>query len=183
MYEDTSPEHQAAHPWKARFIVGLIMIILSFVGLVFSSFSQNAAWVYWRIAGGLFAILSIWLSWYLRKKTASFGIGTLFREIFHWVALILGILLFSLFVEVGMMGKFEAGIAILTILSMTLFIAGVYIDPSFILIGTALGLFAAGSAYLASYLYKVMLPVAILSVILLFLFVYFKKNRKRTHLS
>lgn len=180
--ELTIQNHHESHPWKARFIVGLIMIILAFVGLVVSNLSEKISWDYWRISAGLFAILSIWLSAYLRKKTDSFSLITIFRETFHWVTLILGVLLFSLFVKVGIMGRFEAGIAILTMLSMILFLAGIYIDPSFLFTGIILGFFSAGAAYMASYLYTVILPFAILAIGVLFLFVYFKRNHNRHHL-
>jgi hypothetical protein len=170
-----------SHPWKTRFIIGLLIILISFVGLVVSSFSQNAAWDYWRIAAIVFAVLSLFLSWYVKKASHLFTWKKLFQELLHWVALLLGVFLFSLFVDAGMMGKFEAGISILTILAITLFIAGVYIDTSFFLSGIALGLFSAGSAYLAFYLYKVMLPIAVLAIILLFLLVYFKRARSQHH--
>ena len=175
---DHHEEHHASHPWKARFIVGFIMIVVAFVGLVLSNLSEKISWEYWRITAALFAVLSIWLSAYLRKKTDSFSFTTIVREIFHWIALILGVLLFSLFVKVGIMGRFEAGIAILTTLSLVLFLAGIYIDPSFIVIGIILGLFSAGAAYMASYLYTIILPFAILAIGVLFLFVYFKRKHK-----
>lgn len=180
--EDQREErHPVSHPWKARFIVGLIMIVLAFVGLVLSNLSEKVSWEYWRASSAVFAILSIWLSWYVRRRAHSFSLGTLVREIFHWVALLLGVLLLSLFVKVGIMGRFEAGIAILTILSIVLFLAGIYIDPSFVLLGIILGLFSAGAAYMASYLYTVILPFAILAVGILFLFAYFKKKGPNHH--
>jgi MFS family permease len=174
-------EHHASHPWKARFIVGFIMIVIAFVGLVCSNLSEKISWEYWRIAALLFAVLSIWLSAYLRKKTDSFSFTTIVREIFHWITMILGVLVFSLFVKVGIMGRFEAGIAILTTLAMVIFLAGIYIDPSFIVIGIILGAFSVGAAYLASYLYTIILPITILAIGVLFLFVYFKRKHKHPH--
>lgn len=173
--------HDAGHPWRARFIVGLIMIILSFIGLVLSDLWQDGAWNYWRIVAPVFAIMCIWLSWYLRKKEHSFGFTKLWHEILHWIALIMAVFLFSLFVTTGIMGRFEAGLAILTVLALTIFVGGIYIEPSFMLIGIVLGLFAAGAAYMAAYLYTVMLPVTVIAVGLLFLFVYFKKKKKEEH--
>lgn len=180
-HEMRDQPHTAGHPWKARFIVGLIMIILSFVGLVLSDIWQNGAWNYWRVVAPVFAIMCIWLSWYLRKKQHSFSFTKLWHEILHWVALAMAVFLFSLFVGTGLMGRFEAGLAVLTVLALTLFIGGIYIEPSFMLIGIVLGLFAAGAAYMAAYLYSVMLPVTLVAVGILFLFVYFKRKKRHPH--
>lgn len=169
--------HIASHPWRARFIVGLIMIILSFAGLVLSDLWQDGAWNYWRIVTPVFALMCIWLSWYLRRKQHSFSLTKLWQEILHWLALLLTVFLFSLFVKTGIMGRFEAGLAILTVLALTIFVGGIFIEPSFMLIGVVLGLFSAGAAYMAAYLYTVMLPVTVIAVGLLFLFVYFKKKK------
>lgn len=176
--EFPSPHEQSCfHPWKARFLVGLAMIVLSFVGLILTSLSDGGAEMYWKIVTPIFAILSIWLSCYLRKKGSSFSLATLVREIFHWIAMLLGVFLYCFFVKTGAMGKAAADIAILTTLAVTLFIAGIYIEPSFIFIGVAMGLFAAGVAYMKTYLYTVLLPIAALAIGVLFLFAYFKRKK------
>ena len=170
-------EHISSHPWKARFVVGIIMIVLSFVGLILSNLSDGGAEMYWKIVTPLFAILSIWLSCYLRRKGNSFSLATLVREVFHLIAMLLAVFLFCLFVKTGTMGKFAADIAILTTLALTLFIAGIYIEPSFIFIGIAMGLFSAGASYMAAYLYTALLPIAVLAIIILFVFAYFKRKK------
>lgn len=170
-------DHIPKHPWKARFIIGIIMVILSFVGLVITDIWKTGAWNYWRFTAPVYAAMCMWLSWYLRKKQHSISFIKLWHEIVHWIALILAVFLFSLFTEMGIMGRFEAGLAILTLLALTIFLGGLYIEPSFLIIGILLGFFAAGAAFMAAYLYSVMLPVALGCIALIFWLTF----RKRQH--
>jgi len=62
----------------------------------------------------------------------------------------------------GVLGRFEAGLVIVVILALTTFIAGIYVDPSYIIVGVALGLFAAAGAFAQEYLYYFMIPVLVL---------------------
>ncbi len=170
-------DHIPSHPWKARFVIGLIMVCLSFIGLVVTDIWKDGAWNYWRFASLVYAAMCMWLSWYLRKKQHSISFSKLWHEIIHWIALILAVFLFSLYTEMGIMGRFEAGLAILTLLALTIFLGGIYIEPSFLIIGILLGFFAAGAAFMATYLYTVMLPVALGAILLIFWLAF----RKRKH--
>lgn len=170
------PVENSFHPWKARFLAGLTMIVLSFIGLVLSNIWPNDAWNYWRVLAVLFGVLCIFLSIYLRKKEHSFSFVKLSQEILHFLTLLFSVFLLSLFVKTGMMGRFQASLAILTATSLIIFLAGIYIESSFLLIGIALGLFSIGSAYLTFYLYTIMLPIALLAIGGLFLLVYLKKK-------
>jgi hypothetical protein len=74
------------------------------------------------------------------------------------------------------MTTYQASLSLLTTLSVVLFIAGITVEPSFIFTSVSVALFSAGSAYVQSYLYKVLLPIAIASILILFLFAYFRKK-------
>lgn len=178
MTENEVKEHKASHPWKVRLIVMLVILGLSFIGLVVSSISETGAWNYWRIMVPVYACLSLFLSFYLRGKKHHFSGLEVWHEILHWVALILAVYLTSLFVHVGIMGRFEASLVILTLLSLTTFLAGVYIDPTFIIIGALLGFFCAGAAFVTAYLYPVMILLTLLAGGVIFYMVYKKRHHK-----
>lgn len=169
--------HIPSHPWRARFIVSLIMIVISFVGLVVTDIWRSGAWNYWRIASPIFALLSIGLSWYLRKKEHSISLMKLWHEILHWVTLILAVFLFSVYTDMGIMGRFESGLAILTLLATTIFLAGIYFEYTFLVIGVLLGFFAFSAAFLTTYIYTIMLPVA-LGALALSLWIATRKKKK-----
>ena len=94
-------------------------------------------------------------------------ITTLWHECVHWLGLVLAVYLISVFVKIGLMGRFEAGLVVLVLLALTTFIAGIYLEPTFFVIGIFLGLFALTAALLAEYLYVIMIPLTLGGVILL----------------
>lgn len=167
---------ERAHPWRMRFIVGLIMIILSLVGLIVSTLRQDGAWNYWRIMVPVYAIICLFLSWYLRKKEESLSPVKIWHEVLHWFGLLLAVYLVSLFVEQGLIERFGGSLAVLTLLAFGLFAAGVYIEITFMLIGALLGLFSIGAGVIAEYLYTVMIPLAIIAAVILFFLVRRKKR-------
>ncbi|QVL56278.1 MAG: hypothetical protein KFB95_03515 [Simkaniaceae bacterium] len=155
------------HHWKMRLMVAIIMLGLSFVGLIISDLWTNGAWDYWRWMVPIFAVLCLFLSWYLRHKQRVMSTTTIWHELVQWFGLALAVYLVSIFVSIGLMGRFEAGLIVLTLLALNTFITGIYVEPTFFVIGILLGLFAAAAAVLAEYLYSVMLPITIGVAVLL----------------
>ncbi|MCB1110288.1 MAG: hypothetical protein KDK64_04850 [Chlamydiia bacterium] len=149
------------HHWKMRFLVAIMMLGLSFIGLIVSDLWTNGAWDYWRWMVPIFAILCLFLSWYLRHKQRVMSATTIWHEVVQWFGLALAVYLISVFVKIGLMGRFEAGLIVLVLLSLNTFITGIYVESTFFVIGIMLGLFAAAAALLAEYLYSVMLPITI----------------------
>lgn len=164
------------YPWKARFIVGTLIITLSFFGLVLTDLWQKTSWIYWRSTAVASALLCLWLSWHLRNQFHSFSFTSLIREVFLWLAFIGSVFLLSFFVKVGVMGTFAAELSIVTLLAFTLLVAGIYIEPSLLVTGVVLALFALGAAYLHLYLYTILLPIALVSIALLLLLAYYTKK-------
>ncbi|MEM8727707.1 MAG: hypothetical protein AAGE99_03245, partial [Chlamydiota bacterium] len=149
------------HHWKMRLLVAIVMLVLSFIGLVVSDARQNGAWNYWRLMVPVFAVLCLFLSWYLRYKQRVITPTTVWHEIVQWFGLALTVCSISVFVNVGLMGRFEAGLVVLTLLSLNIFIIGIYVETTFFVIGVLLGLFAVAAALLATYIYTIMLPITI----------------------
>lgn len=163
------------HPWRARFITGLIMILLSLVGLIISTLRKDGGWTYWRIMVPLFALLCLWLSWYLRRREESLSFVEIGHEVLHWIGLLLAVFLISTFVRLGIAGRFQASLMILTLLAFALFTAGIYIEATFMVIGILLAFFAAGAGIIAEYLYTVMIPLTLVAILGLYILV-----RKKT---
>ena len=158
-----------------RLCIGLLMLALSFIGLMISNTSENGAWIYWRAMVFVFAVLSIFLSWYLRSKQRVNMPSTIWREVVQWVGLGLAVYLISIFVNVGVIGQFQAGLMTLTLLALNTFTTGIYVEATFLAIGVALGLFALAAAIFIKYVYTIMLPITI-GVVLLLIWI----SRKRS---
>lgn len=159
MANDVEQKHH--YHWKMRFSIAIIMLLLSFIGLIVSDVRANGAWEYWRWMVPTFAFLALFLSWYLRRHKGMISPITIWHELFQWFGLILAVYLVSLFVGMGLIGRFGAGLVVLTLLALNIFITGVYVEATFIVLGIILGLFAVVSAFLAEYLYTIILPITI----------------------
>lgn len=159
--------HKHHHHWKMRLFIAIIMLGLSFIGLIVSDLRANGAWNYWRVMVPVFAVLCLFLSWYLRHKQKIMTVTTIWHELVQWFGLALGVYLISVFVNSGLIGRFEAGLVVLTMLALNTFITGIYVESTFFVIGILLGLFAAAAALLAAYIYTIMLPVTIGVAVLL----------------
>lgn len=158
-----------AHPWRARLIVGLIMLVFAFIGLVVTDLWRDGAWNYWRYMSPIYAFMSLWLSWSRRKSGHELAM-TLWHELAHWLGLIGAVWLMTGFVKLGLIGRFEASMQVLVLLALTVFTNGIYTEHSFIVIGIVLGLLAAVVAFINKYLFAIMLPVLAIALIALIWF-------------
>src|SRR3989338_8739723 len=149
------------HPWIARIGVSIAMLILAFLGLVVTNIRSTGGWQYWRWVVPIIALLALWLSWYLRKQKNPLSPVTLWHEVVHWAGLVASVIVVSIFVHIGVIGRLEAGLTVLTLLSQAVFLAGIYIESTFLFIGVVLGLFTVGVAFIAEYLYAVAIPILI----------------------
>jgi len=150
---------QSVHPWKARFAVGLIMLFLGFIGVVLTDIRTTGGWDYWKWVVPVYAILTLWLSWYVKRQKQIISPISIWHELLHWVGLILAVFLVSYLVHLGTFSRFMAGIVNLLLLSLTVFIAGAYLDHVFLLVGVVLGIFALLTALLVQYMYAIAIPI------------------------
>ena len=172
------PGFFSSGPWRARLIVSFILLALSLVGLIVTMAKIAKAWDYWRIMVPIFAVVCLWLSWYLRRdaqKPLRF-MHTIWQELLHWLGLLVAVYIIMLFVKSGIMGHVEAGLMVITLLAFSLFVSGVYVESSFIWISMVLAIFAVGSTYVTAYLYVIVIPAILIAALL----IYFVVRRSRT---
>ncbi|MBV54113.1 MAG: hypothetical protein CL816_08690 [Coxiellaceae bacterium] len=163
--------------FKARLFVFSIMLITGFIGLLIMDLHHKLFWPYIQITSALFAILSIWLYWYLDRNSDSHMITTIWHQVLHWIGLLILIYLATFFVSTGVMGTTQAGLMCISLLALSVFLAGVYTDPIFLLIGITLGIFAAGAAMVQAYLSVIMIPVIIVVALIIYVILHIQRKR------
>lgn len=178
MHEPTTP-----HTWKARLGVAIAMLAIAFVGVVITDLYQGGGFDYWKWAVAIYALLALWLSYYVKKQKEAFQPMMLLREALHWGALIGTIFLVSYLASTGVMSRFVGGIMHLILTSLAVFLAGVYIEPTFLIIGVCLAIFAVLTAVLVEYMYAIAIPMIIAAVLLVVIWVWIshKKSSKSSH--
>ena len=131
-----SPDH--IKRWKARLFVSLVMLGLAFLGLIIMDLHPRSYWLFSQIMSALYALLSLWLYWYLNRGQHKVDGSTIWHQLLHWLGLLLAVYITSVFVSTGVMASIQAGLMTLTLLALTVFLAGVYTDTAFMLIGITL---------------------------------------------
>jgi hypothetical protein len=166
------------YPWKARLFVGITMLVLAFIGIVITDLRLSGGWDYWKWTIPIYALLALWLSWYERRTQETLKPITLWHEVLHWLGLFGAIALVEVYVQMGLLSRSVASLIALTLLSLTIFIGGVYIEPTFLLIGALLALFAAGVAIAIKFLYAFTIPALIIGAIIIYYMIR-RSNREK----
>ncbi len=152
------------HPWAARFGVGIAMLAIAFLGIVLTDLRQTGSWEYWKWTVPLYAIMALWLSWYERRTKDTVSPITLWHEVLHWLAFFAAIVLIEIYVHMGLLNRSLASLFALTLLSLTIFTIGIYVETTFIFIGIVLGVFAAVVAVAIKFLYAFTIPALIIGI-------------------
>ncbi len=168
------------HPWMARLSVSIIMLLLGFIGMVISYIHRDGSWFYWKWAIPIYALLALWLSWYIREKSKTLSPITLWHELLHWIGLVAAVFLVSFFIRQGIMSRFVAGLFNLTLLSLALFMAGIYIETTFLVVGVVLGVFALLASFVVEYFYALSIPLVLVGIafVIFYLWLSHRKEKK-----
>lgn len=152
--------------WKARLVVSLILLGCSVIGVLLASFIPSIVWTYWLYMVPFFAILCIWLSWYV-SRSHKVEKSVVWHEILHWFALLMAVYIVASIVRNGVVSELVGALFVLILLALTLFLAGVYFDSMFLIIGILLGILAICSVYVVKYMAIIVIPAAIIVGLLL----------------
>ena len=163
---------------KVPLIVVLVMLLLGFIGVVLTDVLKDGAWQFWRILTVIYALLSLALNAYLRKKQWRTKVYHFWHELWHWIGLILCISVISFLVKIGLISRFLAGLEILILLALSTYLIGVYIEVIFIPVGILLGIFAVAIAFFEQYLYAIAIPLILITAGIIFWIVH-KASREK----
>jgi hypothetical protein len=171
---------QVKDHWKIRLGVSVTLLVLSFIGMIITDFIPEFALTYWSIMIPVFALLCLWMSWIDYHDKRKFEGITLWHELLHWIATLVAVYMVAVFVRAGFMSNVIAGLFVLMLLALSIFIAGIYIDFTFILIGILLGLFAVATVLFFKYLFIITIPLSVAVLITLFYFYWRRKKKPKT---
>ena len=162
--------------WKARMVVSSILLFLSLVGVVISCLVRETSFSRWYWTGAviIFAVISLWLSRKDGPKPKRVTGLAIWHGALHWLALLVIIFHIHLLVYSGITDNITAVLVILLLLALTTFLAGLYYDSLFTLIGIILFILAI----FTTLLYQYVLLVVIIAVIVIAAVIYWLYRRK-----
>jgi len=163
------------HPdgWFHRLILSEavlgILLALSFVGVAYTDIAGVRSINFWLWMIPVFAIAAIVLEWSRYVRGEIDGFHFIRQQLLHWTAVFIAIKLIFVLLNIGRLPSNAASYVLMTIMSLSTFLAGIYIGWRFIVLGIFIALATVLAAYLETYVW-VLIPIAI-GIILIGLYI------------
>lgn len=144
-------------------IVGAVMLVLAFAAIAASDVSATGTHMYWSGLVVAFAVIALAIDRMHPKRGSSLGRSAL-PILLHWIGVFLAIELVYFFVGSGRLANADTGLTNAMILALGTYLAGVHSNWRLMVVGAAIGLAAAGAAFMEEYLW-VMFGLAVLVIV------------------
>lgn len=158
-------------------VVGVLMIVLAFVGIASSDVSALGTQGYWTLLTVGFAVAAFVMDWLHSAHGVRMTTGAL-RLVLLWVGVFVAVQLVYFFIEAGRFANADTGLVNGLILALGTFACGLYVNWRLVVVGVALGFATVAAAYVEQYLW-VLLGVALLAVVVLLVGARLTSGRRR----
>jgi len=150
-------DEQASPPQKRYFsieeTVFIVLMALSFLGLVITDFSRRDGYGYWMFMVLVFGMLSMFVSWLQAKKNEN-NIGEIVRvQGLHWLHTFIIVGVSSFLNKSGELTELSANLVILLILALATMLDGMRIGWQFSLLGFFLALCSLIIVYIDGFIW------------------------------
>ena len=151
-------------------IVLVILVLLSGIGVIVNDYgsAQNAFRI-WLWLTPIFGIVSTIAAWGAAQRRGEPVGAILPTQIVHWLGVVGAVMLIYVLQVYGRMTSEAAGSAVLVVLALSAFLAGVHTDWRLSILGIVLGIAVVGFAYVER-VALVIVPVLVLALVGLFLY-------------
>ena len=174
-------EHQAPTPlnttlnarkyFRARLSINSILLLLNVIATALLSTHQPALWFFSQIMAGTYGLSCIVLHWYIRRSAIIPKTCTAWHQLLHWTGVWMILYVITTMISSGSITSHQAGLFTLTLIALSVFISGVYTDPSLILVGISLNIITVCHVNYPQHLFLKMIPVLLITGGLIFLLV------------
>jgi len=153
-------------PYHTRRIVFIALVALSVIGIGVMNFSNQFALWYWLCMAPIFAGTSLALTWKTAYKHDASAGEHIRRQVFHWLVLVVGLLLVFLLQKYGSLDPGSTGLLALLLLAMSCLYAGVHFEWRLGVLGGILTLTFIAGVFVESFFWVLLVP-AIIGVVLM----------------
>lgn len=176
------------HPdgWFHRIIISEAilssLLILCFIGIAYTDVAGARSITFWMWMIPVFAIAAITLEWSRYTRGEIDGYHFIRQQVLHWIAVFIAVKLVFILLELGRLPSNAASFILMTIMSLSTFLAGIYIGWRFLVLGLFIAFATIFAAYLETYVW-VLIPIAI-GIVLIGLYLgwtEFKSLRSSSH--
>jgi hypothetical protein len=99
------------------------------------------------------------------------------KQVLHWSACIAAVLIVYSLVHTGRINNADAGLILLLLLALTVFLNGAHVGPYFYLLGSMLGVMTVTMAYIEQFIWFIL----IIAVIVMIVAIYWERLRAGKH--
>lgn len=152
-------------------IVLVLLVLLCGVGVIVNDYGSAAtAFRVWLWMTPVFGLVSIWAAWSRAQRRGQPVASIVPTQVAHWLGVVGAVLLIFVLQRYGRMTNEAAGSAVLVVLALAAFLAGVYSDWRLSLLGVVLGGTVVGFAYVER-VALVIVPILLVALIGLVLYI------------
>ncbi len=146
-----------------------LLLVLCFIGIAYTDVAGVRSMRFWMWMIPVFAIAAIIMEWSRYMKGEIDGLHFIRQQVLHWAAVYIAFRVVFSLLEIGRLPTNGAAYVLMTIMSLSTFLAGVYIGWRFLVLGLFIALATVLAAYLEAYVW-VLIPIAI-AIVLIGLFI------------
>jgi len=164
------PEELQSPPSPARGahveeIILVLLVVLSGIGVIVNDYAApQTAFRMWLWMTPLFGVVSTAAAW-SRAQRRGDPVGAIVpTQVVHWLGVVGAVLLIYILQAYGRMASEAAGSAVLVVLALATFLAGVYSDWRLSVLGVVLGVTVVGFAYVER-VALVIVPLLLVAII------------------
>lgn len=151
---------------RVRDVAIIVLVTLAIGGIAVMDFTEAYGFWYWLAMIPIFGGVGVLLAWRAHRHERERRPLLLRRQLVHWGAAILGILLTFLMLDAGAVDRSGAGLVALLVLALSTTMAGIHFEWRLAVLGLILVVTLA-AAVVAEHFFWVLLPLAVIAVVLL----------------
>jgi hypothetical protein len=136
------------HPWWLRDLPYALLLILTLFGVAYMSAARQPMIGYWELLAPVIGLVCIWSGWPHAHDRAA-RIRLVWTQVLHWLAFLAAMNLLLLGGAQSMLTPDAAGLAVLTLLALGTFVAGVHLQAwQICLLGALMGVSVPAIAWI-----------------------------------
>jgi hypothetical protein len=149
-------------------IILILLVLLSGGGVIVSDYAPESGYRYWVWMTPVFGLVSIVAAW-SRAQRLGLPVGNIVpQQAVHWLGVLGAVAIIYVLQAYGRLTNEGAGSAVLIVLALAAFLAGVYTDWRLSVLGIILGLAVVAFAWVESAA-LIIVPVLLVAVVALVL--------------
>ena len=165
-----STPSSATHPaGQANLVSFLFLIVLSVIGVGITDYSPADAHRYWLLM--IFVCATVAIMGTVVKSRGQGGRQHLSRlavQLLHWSACLAAVLITYALIHNGRLNNADAGLVILLLLALTVFLDGAHVGRHFYLLGALLGLMTLVMAYVEEFIWIILIISVFITLVAIY---------------